>query len=485
MPLSIWMVAAEVSPLAETGGLGEVLRALPSALARRGARARRFLPAYASIDRQGFEPDGPAFALALGPDSVSVRLWSRADAPGLTTTLVEHDPAFGRAGIYGDREGDYPDNARRFALLCRAVCAAAQRAAEPPQILHAHDWPAGAVPLLARLGRAGTPRPCTLFTIHNLSYQGLFEPAALRWLGLSDDEGAQVYQPFDGVEFYGQLSFMKAALVYADRITTVSPTHAREIQTPAFGAGLDGLLRRRAADLSGVLNGADYDSWNPARDPALRKRYDATTVAAGKRAAASALRRTLALPRSKRPIVGLLGRLVPQKGVDLVIEAIPSLLELGVDLVVLGDGLPELAARLERARAQHPRRVGLRLGYDRALARVLLAGSELMLMPSRYEPCGLTQIYAMRYGSIPVAHATGGLCDTIRDADRSSDGTGFLFETATAAELARGVERALQWRANAELWDALRQRAMREDFSWQRAAQAYEQLYALLLPEPR
>jgi starch synthase len=471
------MAASEARPLAATGGLADVLRALPDALARLGWKVRRFLPAYGSLRRDGFAQDPLEFAIPLDRGEAQVRFASREEPGGVVTTLVECGELFARPGIYGPPGAVYPDNARRFAGFSRAVVERARFARNPPGILHVHDWHAATVPLFVRFVGRWPKRPGTVLTIHNLGYQGHFPREALEHLALPEEVERGIFHP-EGIEFFGGVNYLKAGILYADRITTVSPNYAKEILTPELGWGLEGVLAKRGSDLSGILNGADYDLWDPARDPNLPRAYSPEEPG-GKRAAAQRLRERMGLPASARPILGVVSRLVHQKGIDLVAHAAADLLGTGADFAVLGSGDPEVEAELRRIQLARPDRVGLVLGYDEGLSHLVVAGSDLLLMPSRYEPCGLTQMYALRYGTIPVVTRTGGLADTVADEQANpGGGTGFFLDSATPEGLVAAVRFALDLRAKKPArWQALQQRAMAEEFSWDRAALRYAELY--------
>jgi starch synthase len=477
------MASTEASPLVQTGGLGDVLRALPPALTRLGAGVRRFLPACGSIDRSGFAEDGDPFAVPLGPARAPVRFLSRTEPTGVVTTLVACEEMFAREGLYGTSDGDYPDNARRFTLLSRAICERARTAGRPPDVLHVHDWHAALVPLFVRTAAAWTRPPGTVLTIHNMGYQGRFPGEERDWLSLGADAERAVFHA-GGIEDHGGINFLKAGLAYADRITAVSPTYAREILTAENGFGLDALARSRATDLVGILNGGDYDVWNPRNDPHLPRRYAADTLqekAASTRAAREAFR----LPASDRPLLGVVGRLAQQKGIDILVEAAPLLIGAGADLVVLGAGERRIVEGLESLRLRHPDRIGVQVGYDDRVAHLVVAGSDCVLVPSRYEPCGLVQMHAMRYGTVPIVHRTGGLADTVRD-EAGGRGTGFVFDGLSPEGLAGAVRRALALRASdPAAWRALQRRAMAEDFSWDRAARSYLDLYRRLRTRTR
>jgi len=474
------MASAEARPLAQSGGLADVLRALPDALARQGHTIRRLIPAYGFIDRAGFAPEAPEISVPLGPAFVPARFLSRREASGVITTLVENQELLGRDGLYGPPGGEYPDNARRFTFFARAVFEWARRRERGPDLFHVHDWHAALIPLFCRLLPFNGGAPRTVLTIHNLGYQGRFAASELDHLALPEPARREAFR-VEGMEFYGDINFLKAGIIYSDALTTVSPTYAREILTPEFGCELDGLLRWQIPKLHGILNGADYDLWDPSRDSALPEAYGPDSLQR-KAAASRALRERCGLPPADRPILGVVSRLVQQKGIDLVVEAAEDLLRAGADLVILGSGEPEIVDALERQRARHPQHLALYVGYNEALSHRVVAGSDLLLIPSRYEPCGLTQMYAMRYGTAPVVTRTGGLADTVRDASDREAGTGFFLDHFSAGALVGAVRRALELRRDhPQAWKRLQHNAMAADFSWDAAASRYDDLYHSLL----
>jgi starch synthase len=480
-------VGAEIYPFVKTGGLADVIGALPAALAAEGADARVLLPAL------------PALAKVLRGSRIVGRVqppWGaapaellegRLDAPSLADVpvyLLKHDTLYQRAGSpYGDGSGHaFADNQRRFALLGLAAARIAEGAAGDwrPEVLHGHDWHAGLTFAYAHEGRrAGRHRAAGVFTIHNLAYQGLFARAVFSELGLAPDTWG-----LQGVEFHGQLSFMKAGLQYADRITTVSPTYAREIQGHELGCGLDGLLRERSGVVSGVLNGVDAAVWNPADDTLIAARYSAAKLA-GKALCKAALQQECgleALPDA--PLFGAVSRLTEQKGLNLVIDAVEDLVARGGQLVVLGSGDAALEAGFRAAAARHPKHVALRQGYDEALSHRIFAASDVTLVPSRFEPCGLTQMYALGYGSLPLVRRTGGLEDTVVDctledlADERA--TGFMFERFETSDLQRALRRAFTLWQRPREWRAVQKRGMALRFGWDEAARRYVALYKSL-----
>jgi starch synthase len=479
--MRILHVASEVAPYSKTGGLADVLGGLPRALAALGHEITVVTPRYRSIDpeRFGLARRLRGLATPLGADTVEVGIYEgqAPSTPRVRVYLVDHQPSFDRDGLYGDARGDYADNARRFTLLGSAALALAAEFGAWPEVVHGHDWQAGPAILFAKQRWGELPPPKTVFTLHNLAFQGLFPEKSVDELGLP----RHYYNP-EGFEYYGQASFLKAGLALADRLTTVSPRYAREIQTPEHGLGFDGVLRARSKDLHGILNGADYDVWNPERDGHLAATYSAASLA-GKRACKAALQRELGLPvRADLPLCGSISRLTDQKGFDLVLGALPSLLESGeLQYALLGSGDPALEQALRALAARFPKQLAVRIGYDEPLAHRIEAGCDLYVMPSKFEPCGLNQMYSLRYGTPPIVRATGGLDDTIVDFDaRSRSGTGFKFEPYDTAALTGAWRRALAAYRNESDFHGLVRRAMAQDFSWARAAEAYAQLYRSL-----
>lgn len=481
MGLRVLVCASEVVPFAKTGGLADVAGALPKALAALGHDARVALPRYGSIDLAGVgaRPVGEPFTVVMGAEPAQVQVYESGAIPGVPAYLVDCPKYFDRPGLYGQA-----DDVERFALFCRGLLEFLRRGEWQPQVIHANDWQAGLLPVYLRKTYAKDPRMAsvaTLFTIHNLAYQGVFGADVLYRIGLDES-----LFTLNGLEFYGQVNLMKGGLEFADLLNTVSETYSKEIQTPEFGERLDGVLAARRADLFGVLNGLDYDEWNPATDPHLAAPYsrdDPRPKAENK----AALQRRLGLPvRPETPLLGLVSRLATQKGVDLLAEAMPHLLQLGVQLALLGTGEQEYHDLLSRLAQQHPRQVGLVLGFDNPLAHQIYAGSDLFLMPSRYEPCGLGQMISLRYGTIPVVRHTGGLADTIVDLTQNPErGNGFSFREPTALAFFGALARALLTLGAPQTWQRVVARAMACEFSWQRSAQAYVELYQRALSRRR
>jgi len=476
--MKVLFVVSEIYPIVKTGGLGDVAGALPIALAELGVDVRVMVPAYPAM-LDAVEGLGEPVSLGdpLGGGETRLLL-GRLPQSGIAVWLVHNPALFDRAaGPYLDPVGrDWHDNHLRFAVLARAAAMACDAGAILgwcPDVMHAHDWHAGLAPAYLHL-RAGR-RPASVLTIHNLAFQGNFPAAVLGQVGLPPECFSM-----DGVEFHNQVSFLKAGIRYSDRVTTVSPTYAREILTPAMGCGFDGILRQRSGDLRGILNGIDYRVWDPAADPFIARAYDAGRLARKAANKAAVAERLGLAEKPTAPLIGVVSRLTDQKGVDLILGALPSLLAMGVRLAVVGTGDAPLEQGFRDAATAYPGRVGVWIGYDEPLAHLVQAGCDLLLVPSRFEPCGLTQLVALRYGTVPVVRRTGGLADTVIDASREDEGTGFAFEAATPLGLSGAVSRALAAYRKRTAWKALQRRAMAQDFSWVRAARDYLALYGEL-----
>ena len=476
--MNILLISPEVAPLAKTGGLADVAGALPRELRRLGHDVRVILPYYRVTRAKGLSLSGDAWPVeaVIGGELRRglVRETRLGDVP---VYLLEHDAYFDRAELYGTADGDYPDNAQRFGFFCRAVLDFVRHGPFQPQVLHLNDWQTGLIPVLLRNELAADPFYAgigTLLTIHNLGYQGLFPAASMGTLGLA----AELFR-IDGLEYYGQLSFLKGGVIFADVLNTVSPTYCREIQQPELGHGFDGILRSRTQDLYGVLNGLDAAMWDPAGDAALTAHYDAADLR-GKNRCKRALQRELGLEiNAALPVVAMVTRLDPQKGLDLVEAAWDKLLARPLQLVLLGSGERGLMERFAARGETSAGRAAVRLTFDDGLARRIYAGSDLFLMPSRYEPCGLGQLIALRYGSVPLVRRTGGLADTVSDVDRDpASGNGFCFDALDTESLLGAVDRALGHFAEQRGWRQLVRRGMRADLSWQCSADRYLELYA-------
>ena len=484
--MKVLHVGAEIFPLVKTGGLADVLGALPQALIAVGADVRLLLPGLPAIRdavlHQKVVCDiGPCFGAAR----VTLRL-GRMPYSKVPVYIVDAPYRYRRPGSpYQSEDGsEWADNVQRFALLGWVGAQLAAGELDPdwtPEVVHAHDWHAAMS--CAYIAAHPPTRVATVFTVHNLAYQGLFPSGDFAMLGLPSR-----FMASSGLEYHQQLSFMKAGLKFAKRVTTVSPTYAKEIATHEFGFGLDGVIRGRGADVSGVLNGVDGAVWDPATDASLATRYSATQLQ-GKATCKRALQTELGLAvKPDVPLFGLVSRLTSQKGLDLLLGALPGLLRRGGQLALQGSGDPALEAAFVAAAQAHPDAVAVRIGYDEALAHRLIAGVDAILVPSRFEPCGLTQLYGLRYGTLPVVRRVGGLADTVVDASddavQADRATGFSFDAATPAALDTAIQRAIAAHADPARWTALMRRAMAQDFSWTEAAQKYMALYRQLTGTP-
>ncbi len=482
--MRVVMLTPEVHPYAKTGGLADVLAALPAALLRDDVEVTVCLPGY----RTALRAAGATAPIARLHVPVASRIEPaelvRVRDAAVPTVLVRADRFFDRPGLYGEGGTDYGDNAERFAFFSRAVLEWLRAEPSPPDILHVHEWQAALAPAFLRLDDlypelAGLR---TVLTMHNLAYQGRFP--ARNWDLLNLDP--RYFVP-DFLEFYGQINYLKAGILFADALTTVSPRYAREIETPERGEGLDGVLRTRRNRLRGIMNGIDVREWNPATDAHLPVHYDATDLG-GKGRCKAALQAELALGVDPGPpLLAVVSRLAEQKGIDVLLGALPGVLERSdVQLAVLGTGEERYERSLRELAARHPNRIAVRIGFAEALAHRIEAGADVFLMPSRFEPCGLNQLYSLRYGTVPVVHATGGLDDSVAEFDPATGmGTGFKFASYSAEALAAAIDRALAVRRAPAAWKRLVANGMAQDFSWSRAAGLYRLLYTEVLAEPR
>jgi starch synthase len=477
--LRVLVVTPELAPWMKSGGLGEVSATLPAALRALGADVRVLVPAYAPL--LGAHPEARIVARleGLGGAFAPAHLLAVERAGAVPLYLVHCPGYYHRAGsAYQDeRSRDWSDNHLRFGLLSRVAALLATEAsplAWRPDVLNCHDWPAGLAPAYLHFERGA--RALAVMTVHNLAFQGVFPAATLAALGLPP----QAYH-IGGVEYYGQLSFLKAGLAYADYLTTVSPGYAREIQTEEFGCGLGGLLRQRADRLAGILNGIDTETWNPATDAHLCAPYDFSCIAR-KALNKEALRRELGLaPDPDAPLLAMVSRLTHQKGVDLVAAIGCEIAGLPAQLAVLGTGEPALERELAGLATRHPGKIAVQIRFDEALAHRMEAGADIFLMPSRFEPCGLNQMYSLRYGTPPVVRATGGLADTVVDATpknlAAGIATGFVFGPAQPQALLEALARAVRAWRDEDTWRALQRAGMAQDFGWERSARRYLELF--------
>ena len=477
--LRILHVASEAVPFAKSGGLADVVSALPKALVAGGDDARIVMPYHNSARRVAEDAGLRWFPEALVIEAGGFDHYvgvGEVVVDGVYYYLLACDELFARDGLYGPNGGaDYDDNARRFSVFCKAALALPRFIGWVPHVIHAHDWQAGLVPALLERGfNNDLPATRTVFTIHNIAYQGDFWHFDLRLTGLD----WSLYNPLQ-LEHYEKLNLLKAGIVFANRVTTVSRRYAEEIQTPEFGYGLDAVIKGHAYKLTGITNGIDSEVWDPGADPHLPVTYSATNVK-GKAACKKALREELALETSGNPcLVGIVSRLVEQKGIDLVIDAVsPYILSGRMQLAVLGAGDPAIEHRLRALQGRHPGWVCFWHGYNEGLAHRIEAGSDLFAMPSRFEPCGLNQMYSLRYGTLPLVRFTGGLADTVRDVS-DGEGNGFTFGPIDLGHFSSVLDRALGlYEHHPAEWRAAVKRAMQADHSWDHVAQEYRELYA-------
>lgn len=482
--MRILYTASESSSFAKTGGLADVADALPKALARLGHDVRVVIPKYGIIDesRIPLVKSPVSIEARFGPRRHRMQVWS-ARFPGLddlnlSAWLIGNEDLFGRRHLYQENGVDYPDNLERFASFCQAVAALPEVFNWIPDVVHANDWQTGLVPIYLRRpsdSRGVPPTPSTVFTIHNAGYQGLFPGSEFSNLGLASGFFAASW-----MEYFGQINLLKAGCVAADLLTTVSPTYAREIQTAEYGHGLDGLFRHRADDLVGVLNGIDHSTWNPAKDLHIARAYSAQRPA-GKKVCKRELQKEVGLSDADCPVFGHVSRLAYQKGVDLILDILPELVRLPIQLIVLGSGDRIYQEAFERAAARNPDRIAVRFGFDEGLAHRIEAGSDIFLMPSRYEPCGLNQLYSMRYGTLPIVRRTGGLADSVvgfvPSTIQEKTATGFVFEHTHSGDLLNAILLALEVYQDRKRWTDMVRAAMTADFSWEESARTYSDVY--------
>ena len=475
--MRILLASSEIVPFASTGGLGEVARALPEALTALGAEVISVMPMYRRVIEGGhaLRDTGIRLKIPLGFRVHAAEIWQHDGPP--TTYFIRRDEYFDRRELYSLPERDYTDNFERFVFYQKAVVALIDHLAMKPDAVHAHDWTGGLIPWFLRygingMGREGRER--SVFTIHNLAYQGIYPGAEFSLTNL----------PFscfsiDSMEFYGNLNCMKAGLTGAGALTTVSQTYAREIQTPEFGCGLDGVLRSRAGQLTGIQNGVNYDAWDPQRDRRLAATFSPDDLS-GKTVCRDALLKKYHLQPAgpDTVVVGMVSRLVEQKGIDLLSRIMPDLMKRDIRFLLLGSGQQEYQAMCLDWAHQWPVRFHVTIGYDSRASHAILSGADVILMPSKVEPCGLTQLYAMRYGALPVVHATGGLNDTVQEISASGDtGNGCRFDLYEPEEFLKAIDRALAFIRKPERFSVLRARIMGEDHSWTISAKKYLDIY--------
>lgn len=465
--MKVAFITSEAVPYSKTGGLGDVAGVLPNALAKLGVDVSVFSPLYPSVRKFPLERVDHVITVPLGRSRTE---WGGVQRKG-RFYFLEHDNFFGREGLYGNGHGDYRDNLQRFVFFMRGALEYLAHTGQKPDVVHVHDWQTGLVPLYLKSIYAGAfPKTKSVFTVHNLAYQGRFWKEELPLTGIGWN-----HFTFLDLEYFDQINFMKGGLVHADALTTVSPTYAHEIQHPVHGWGLDGVLRDRRSNLTGILNGVDYDEWNPETDPHVAVKYSAKSMA-GKAMCKAALQRRCGLPaRPDVPVIAMVGRLAEQKGVDLFARGADGILHHDVQVVVLGSGERWLEDAVRSIAWRHPGKVSAHIAFDNAFAHQIMAGSDLLLVPSKYEPCGLTQMYALRYGTIPVVRSTGGLVDTVQHGV-----TGFRFDDYTPQAMQWTLGEALGAYRNSAQWAKLQAAGMGRDYSWDASAREYLKLYESL-----
>ncbi len=474
----IVLVVSEAVPFAKTGGLADVAGSLPKGLAKIGAKPILIMPYYKEVARGGFgEKKVGRLEVPVGANRITTTVYA-TDIPDtdIPAFFLAYDPYFYRDGLYQEKGIDYPDNAERFTLLCRGALELIVAENMRPACVHGHDWQTGLIPVYIRDHYAAElGDTATLFTIHNTGYQGNFDKKYFPITNINWNR----FQIND-MEFFGQFSFLKAGIVHADVISTVSERYSEEIQTPEFGFVMDGVLRQRRGDLYGVLNGIDYSIWNAKKDPYLAANYRPENLK-GKAICKYALEKENGFQHeSKKALVGIISRLADQKGFDILVDGIDGILQLPCRYVLLGTGDRKYHRLFEEVAKRHPKKFSAHLLFDDVMAHRIYAGADMILMPSRYEPCGLGQMIAMSYGTVPVVRATGGLADTVVDADHNKrEGVGFTFERYTDRAMVEAIERAIAAYARPRRWRNIMRRAMAKDFSWERSARAYMKLYRL------
>lgn len=489
--MRVLFVSSEVYPLAKSGGLADVSWALPAALARLGVDVRLLIPGYPqALDKIAGKHIQTDLGDLLGAENARL-IAGRLPGADLPVWLVDVPELFRReGGLYQDADGrDWPDNAIRFAALSHAGARLGLGIPEigwQPDIIHVNDWHTGLLPLI--LAASTGPRPATLLTIHNMAFQGNFPAGIMPHLGIP---GQRLHPESlaDGLEFHGQISFLKAGIRYSDRLATVSPTYAKEILSPEFGFGFEGLLQHRAKDLTGILNGVDYGIWDPINDLYLPRAYGPGTVS-DKKISKAKLQEELRLPIVPDvPVIAFMSRLAHQKMVDIVLEALPWIAGQAVQFVLLGEGDRDVENAFREMAHAHPEKIAVRIGYEEPLAHRLLAGADILLAPSRFEPCGLTHLYAARYGTLPIVRRTGGLADTVIDSSRQTiknqSATGFVFDDATITDMITCLQSALSLYSEPLAWRRIQLQAMKQDFGWATSAQQYLTLYQSLTAQDK
>ena len=478
--MKILFISSEIAPFAKTGGLADVAGSLPGALKELGVDISSILPFYREVHKGKFPISKiiDDLKVPLGKERYSSRIYKTVSDGGVPVYLVEREDMYDRPNLYGDFNGDYYDNLARFTFFSRAVLEFIEKIDISPNIIHCHDWQTGLVPALVSGPYSGSPSlegVKSVFTIHNIGYQGTFPAEDLSISGLS----IPAFFHKEGLEFWGKISLLKAGIVYSDAITTVSPRYAREIKSAEYGMGMEGILNHRKDSLSGILNGVDYRIWNPALDEHIPEKYSAEDIKGKKYCKESVLKEMgLSASMDNQPLVCVVSRLDSQKGIDLIIRALEKLLNMNVGIIIFGSGGKRIEKDLLRASRGNEARMSVKIGFDEGLAHRIIAGADMILIPSRYEPCGLTQMYGLKYGTVPVVRATGGLDDTISEYDpMTGKGNGFKFQAFEPEEFLSAVRRAVELYRRKDVWKKLMKAGMNADFSWKRSAHSYLKLY--------
>lgn len=476
--LRILFASSEVAPFAKTGGLADVSGSLPAALASLGHQVAVVMPLYRSVKEgdHDIKLHDKFLTLPFKGQRLTAKVYTTSMSKDIPIYFIQREEFFDRSSLYGTPEGDYFDNPERFIFFSRSIVELSRLIGFEPNVIHCHDWQTSLVPVYLKSLYKNVPyfkNMRSVLTIHNLAYQGVFPKETIS----ISDLPVELFS-MRGLEYYGKMNFMKGGIVFSDLITTVSEKYAQEIQTPEYGYGMEGVLKDRREDLYGILNGVDYSLWNPMTDPHIASNYDEKDIS-GKKKCKDELKQIYGLKESDEfPIIGMISRLADQKGFDILAEATDHLLGLKICLVILGTGDSKYEKQFAALAKKHPGRLGVKIAFDNVLAHKIEAGSDMFLMPSKYEPCGLNQMYSLKYGTIPVVRATGGLDDTIKEFDpETGKGTGFKFNAYSSKELVKAIKRAVYLYRNKQLWAKLVKNAMKQDFSWQKSAHKFEEVY--------
>ncbi|MFQ5456415.1 MAG: glycogen synthase GlgA [Nitrospirota bacterium] len=475
--MKILIAASEVVPFAKTGGLADVAGALPLALEELGHDVRVMMPRYQVVDKKKFKPQMMVESLPvpISDRKEEMNIMQGRLGKAIPVYFIEKDKYYKRPELYGTPHGDYPDNAERFIIFCRAILEGCKALNFKPDIIHCHDWQTGLVPVYLKTLYRDDPffsKTGSIFTVHNMGYQGVFWHIDMHLTGL----GWDIFTP-EGIEFYGKINMLKSGLVFSDIINTVSKQYSQEVQTAEYGHGLDGVLQSRNKKFFGIINGIDYKDWNPLTDRYIKENYSSDKMS-GKSVNKAELQKEFKLPVKNVPLVGMVGRLTEQKGIDIIAGMIDSLMKLDVQFVLLGTGEEKYHNIFREVGERYKDKAGIRIGFDNGLAHRIYAGSDIFLMPSKYEPCGIGQLISFCYGTIPVARETGGLADTVKEFDsKKKKGNGFIFKEYFSGALLDALNRAIKTYKNKTQWKVLVQNAMKEDFSWKKSAKEYIKLY--------